>query len=173
MIDPGIVLDLVLMPRAATGTMSSRGAKWRVVVVGDDIWMSGRELWDATLPAARATQLGDGWVHVTDGAAAFNYAHVLPRLHDSIALDIFGPHPGLRVTGRTTVAGRAAVELRNATDTYDVAAGGTPYPLRWLDKDLSGPNGQPCGITLDGFGAVTAVTPPPDVAGTVSPAPHS
>lgn len=174
MIDPGFSVDMVLMPRSATGTASVHGVSWRVVVVGDDIWLSGSALWKATLPAARAAQLGDGWVHVTDGGAAFGHAQILSKLFRGIATVIFGPHSGLKVTGRTTVGGRPAVELRNATDVYDVAGSGTPYPLRWLDTDTPGPNGQPCGITLDGFdAAAVAVTPPPDVVGTVVPSPHS
>jgi len=174
MIDPGISLDMVVTSRGASGTMSSHGVSWQVVVIGDDIWMRGRALWTATLPAPRAAQLGDGWVHVTDGAAAFDYAHVLPHIHDSIATIIFAPRPGLTVTGRTAIGGRPAIEMCGPQDVYDVAATGTPYPLRWLDSDIKGPDGQPCGITLDGFdAAAVAVTPPPDVVGTVAPTPHS
>ncbi|HET9052357.1 MAG TPA: hypothetical protein VFO60_11705 [Candidatus Dormibacteraeota bacterium] len=171
MLDPGLGVDLVVEPHAVTGTMSSHGVTWRVVCVGADVWLSGRELWVRTLGQARAAALGDAWVRATDPSAAYGSVALVPHLHGSIASIVFGPHAGLAVSGTATIGGRAATELRGPKDTYDVAAGGVPYPLRWLDRDITGPGGRPCGITLDSFDAIVSVTPPASVAATITPSP--
>ena len=173
MLDPGLGVDLVVEPHAVTGTMSSHGVTWRVLCVGADVWLSGRELWVQTVGPARAAAFGDAWVRIADPSAAYGSVALVPHLHGSIAAIVFGPHPGLRVSGTATIGGRPTTELSGPKDTYDVASRGTPYPLRWLDRDIVGPGGQPCGITLDSFDAAVSVTPPAAVAATVTPAPKA
>jgi hypothetical protein len=171
MLDPDLSIDMTVLPNGESGTLGSHGVTWRVLMRDGAVWLSGRELWAATLPADRAAALGDGWVRVTDPEAGFGWTKRLPTLAASISNIVFASHGPLAVSGSTTVGGRAAVELRGGADIYDVAATGTPWPLRWLDADIPGPGGQPCGVTLDRFDQpVTLPTPPAPVA-TLTPAP--
>jgi hypothetical protein len=62
--------------------------------------------------------------------------------------------------GEISLDGRRVIELRSKTDVYDVLATGTPYPVRWLELENPGPDGKPCGITIDGFGAPATVSAP-------------
>lgn len=172
MIDPDVTLDLRVTPRGETGTVTSHGITWHVLALDGAMWLQGRGLWAATLPPDRAAAYGDGWVRVTDGSAAFDTARILPTLPQAMVAQVFGPHPQLRVTATTTLAGRQAVELQGGKDIYDVAATGTPYPLRWLERDTPGADGRPCGITLDSFGAPAGLAPPSPVVGTLSPSPR-
>lgn len=169
MIDPGFTLDLRVTPRGETGTMTAHGVTWEVLALDGTAWARGNALWAATLPAARAAALGDGWVQVSDPAAAFGWARLFVTLPTAVHDVVFGPHAGLHVSGTIRLGGRTAVELRSATDVYDVAATGTPYPLRWLDTDIPGPGGQPCGITLDRFGEPVTLAPPSPVVAKLSP----
>jgi hypothetical protein len=151
--------------------MSEHGVTWQVVSLDHAVWVRGAALWQATLPRSQASALGDGWVRVTDSAAVYGFGGLLSSFDDAIAVQVFGHHAGLQVAGPATVDGRPATELRSGTDVYDIAASGTPYPLRWLDSDSPGPDGSWCGITLDGFEAAPSVTPPATVVGVVGPSP--
>lgn len=172
MLDPGLTVDLTVRPDGETGTMSSHGVSWQVLALDGAVWLRGRPLWDATLPAERAAALGDGWVRVTDAGAAFASARFLPTFDRAVTDVIFGAHAPLAITGRTFVGGRPAVELKGGKDVYDIAATGTPYPLRWLDGDIPGAGGQPCGVTLDRFDEPVSLAPPSPVVATLSPTPQ-
>ena len=88
-------------------------------------------------------------------------------------------HPTLTVAGQTTVDGQAAIVLRDAGNApgstpslIDVAASGTPYPLRAtatggqraggrIDICNDGkPNNLRASLTFSQFGHVEAVRPP-------------
>jgi hypothetical protein len=166
MIDPGLIVDLVVRQGGLSGTVTSHGVTWNLVVVGPHEWVRGAALWRATLPAAT---FGDGWVQVEDFGVGFGLGGAFVHLRELIVNKVFGPHPGLKVSGVVTLAGRRAVELRSSKDTYDVALDGPAYPLRWLDGDIPGPGGRPCGITLDRFETAGSVTPPSPVVGTLEP----
>ena len=171
MLDPGLGLDLQVTPRGEIGTLTSHGVTWRVVALDGAMWMRGRALWNATLPPDRAAAFGDSWVAVDDGEAGFGWARFLPAFPRQIVAQVFGPHDALRIAATTRFGGRDAVELRGGKDLYDIAATGTPWPLRWLDADIPGPGGQPCGVTLDRFGEPVALAPPSPVIATLTPAP--
>lgn len=169
MVDPGLTIDLAVTTDGVAGSMTSHGVAWRVVVHEGNAWISGRALWDATVSPARAAAFGDSWVRVTDPSAAFGFARILPVMASGIP-KLFGPQPQLAITGRTTVGGKDAIELRGPQDVFDIAAEGTPYPLRWVEHPAD-PGAQPRDLILDGFGTQAAITPPPAVAATLTPPP--
>jgi hypothetical protein len=160
MLDPGFEVDLVVVPGGSTGTATSHGVTWREITTGGHTWFQGAGLWAATEPAAVASSLGESWVLVQAASTGFDLAPRFMHLDVAIPLVVFAQSKGLQNLGETTLDGRRVVELRSKTDVYDVLAAGTPYPVRWLELEHPGPNGKPCGITVDRFGAPTVVTAP-------------
>lgn len=170
MIDPDLVLHVLLTPSGWSGTVTSHGVTWEQAALGERTWVRGAALWKATLPADRAEALGDAWVEVTDLGAAWGLIHHLSHLEVLIPALVFGPHAGLLNKGETNYRGQSVLELVGPKDTYDVLSTGAPYPVRWLDADIVGKDGQPCGITLSAFNAPASITPAPSTT-TLTPAP--
>ncbi|GAC1330361.1 MAG: hypothetical protein NVSMB17_07650 [Candidatus Dormibacteria bacterium] len=159
MIDPGIVLDLVVVKSGSKGHVTTHGLTYEEVASHGRLWIRGAALWKATLSAEQAATFDDDWVQVRDPAAAFNFAGLLVDLERRIPGTVFGPHRGLKAA-QATYAGREVIELRNGKDLYDLDTGRVPYPLRWVDTENPGPDGQPCGITLGEYNAAATVSPP-------------
>jgi hypothetical protein len=169
MLDPGMEVDLVVVPGGSTGTVTTRGVTWREITTGAQTWFQGAPLWSATQPAEVALALGDNWVLVRSDATGFGLAPRFTHLDFTIPSLAFAHSKGLENRGQITLNGRQVVELRSKTDVYDVLVGGTPYPVRWLELEHPGPNGKPCGVTLDRFGVPTVLTAPPNaVPGPIS-----
>lgn len=160
MMDRGLTVDVVVTKQGSVGRISSHDVTWDEVAVGGETWFRGAALWRATLPAQQAADLGDNWVLVTMPAAAFGFAGPLHNLQERIPGVVFGPQPKLVNRGLKRVNGRQAVELSSSTDVYDVFADGPHYPVRWLEVEVVGPNGQPCGIALDRFGEPATIVAP-------------
>ena len=160
MLDTGFVVDVVVLPDAASGSVTSHGVTWRFVEVHGRLWLRGAALWRATVARAAAARLGDDWVSVRDPKAAYGWAGRLSHLPAGIPDLVFVAKPGLVNRGVRTVGGHRVIELSSKNDVYDVLTSNPPYPIRWLEPDERGPNGQPCGIELDRFDAVVNVTAP-------------
>jgi hypothetical protein len=160
MLDPGMDVDLVVVPGGSTGTVTTQGVTWREITTSGQTWFQGAALWAATQPAEVAFALSNNWVLVQSAATGFGVAPRFAHLDFAIPSVAFGKSKGLENRGEITLNGRRVVELRSETDVYDVLAVGIPYPVRWLELEHPGPNGKPCGVTLDRFGAPTVVTAP-------------
>jgi hypothetical protein len=160
MLDPGLEVDLVIVPGGSLGMLTSHGVSWREITTAGRTWFQGAALWSATEPAAVAAALGDHWVLVQSASSGFGLAPRLAQLDTGIPGVVFAAKPGLQNIGEVSLGGRRVVELRSKRDIYDVLATGTPYPVRWLEVENPGPDGKPCGITIDGFDAPVTVTAP-------------
>ncbi|MEA2682246.1 MAG: hypothetical protein QOK05_574 [Chloroflexota bacterium] len=160
MLDPGLSIDIVVSRHGSTGRVTSHGVTWDEIGVDTRTWFRGRALWNATLPAAQADALGDDWVLVSDPSAAFGFAGPLHDLQTRVPGVVFGRQPGLSNRGTKKLNGQEVLELANATDIYDVLTSGVHYPVRWLETEIPGPDGKPCGITLDRFGDPSDVVAP-------------
>jgi hypothetical protein len=159
MLDPGFSVDVVVTPHGSMGSVTIHDVTWQEVTIDGESWFRGSALWRASLPA-KAKLYDDRWVHVRDQRAAFGFAGRIAHLQDSIPGIVFGRQHGLTNTGVKTVNGEQVVELVGDEDIYDVVADPPHYPLRWLEKENPGPNGQPCGITLSRFGAAATLQAP-------------
>ena len=160
MLDPGFSVDIDVTPRGSAGSVTIRNVRWDEVAVDGQLWFRGAALWRASLPSSRAKLYDEHWVHVLDKRAAFGFAGRIGHLNDSIPGIVFGPQHGLTNTGAKTVDGQRVVELTSDEDIYDVLVHPPRYPVRWLEKENPGPNGQPCGITLSRFGAAVTLRAP-------------
>lgn len=160
MLDPGLTVDVVVVPDGSMGTITSHGVSWEQIAFAGTIWFKGPDLWHATLGPEDSDRLGDQWVKVETESAAFGLAKMLTVLDKSIPGLVFAAKPGLKNRGLKDVLGQRVIELENDTDVYDVRADGTPYPIRWLEKETPGPDGKPCGITLSEFDSPVSIVPP-------------
>jgi len=149
MIDPGVVVDVVVVPGGSAGKLTVDKVPFNEVSLHGKVWLQGAALW-TTLVGDRGAGFGEDWVLVQDPTVASGWAGRLMDLDHSIPGVIFAPHPGL-VKSRKVLDGRDVLELRNASDVYDVLPSSVPFPVRWYEVELPGPNGQPCGITLNSF----------------------
>ena len=153
-------VDLVVVPGGSTGTVTTQGVTWREITTSGQTWFQGAMLWAATQPAQVASTLGDNWVLVRSAATGFGLGPRFSDLDFAIPTVAFSHSKGLENHGEITLSGRRVLELRSKTDVYDVLAVGTPYPVRWLELEHPGPNGKPCGVSLDAFGLPAVVAAP-------------
>lgn len=160
MLDPDLTVDVVVVPGGSMGTITSHGVSWEQIASAGSIWFKGPDLWHATLSPEDAARLDDQWVRIETESAAFGLPKRLAALDKSIPGVAFAAKPGLTSRGVKQVLGQRVIELENDTDVYDVRADGTPYPIRWLEKETPGPDGQPCGITLSEFDTPVSIVPP-------------
>ncbi|MFL6238063.1 MAG: hypothetical protein ACJ735_01030 [Actinomycetes bacterium] len=159
-LDPGFSVNLVVVPTGSRGTVTVHGVTWNEVTVGGRTWFRGAKLWQATVSKARAAAYDDHWVLVRRPRAAFGFAGRIAHLHESIPGVVFGPQQGLSNTGARKLNRERVVELVSDSDIYDVQASDPHYPVRWLEKENPGPDGSPCGITIDAFNQPVTVPPP-------------
>jgi hypothetical protein len=160
MLDDGFTVDLRVSRTSLAGTVTHNGISWQVVQDRGRLWFRGSAMWHATISADAAERLGDNWVQVTSFNAGFGYAAHLVDLQREMPDEVFRDKPGLRNVGFRTFAQRRVVELSSDEDVYDVTAAAPHDPLRWLEPDEIGPDGKPCGIVLDHFGAAVHVVAP-------------
>jgi hypothetical protein len=161
MLDPGFSVDVVIVPNGSTGTITTHGVSWYEISSNGQVWFRGSALWRATVSARLAQRYDDNWVLVSDKKAGFGFAGRVAHFDDSVPDVVFGPQQGLTNNGVTTLNASRVVELTSNTDVYDVLVDAPHYPVRWLEKENPGPNGQPCGITLGNFNQPAPSVRPP------------
>jgi hypothetical protein len=140
--------------------VTAEKATWDVVQDHGRLWFRGRELWRKSISPDQAASYGDRWVLVTSLNAGFGWASHLVHLQREMADEVFRDKPGLRNVGVRSFEGRRVVRLSSPDDLYDVEADSPHLPLRWLEPDELGPDGKPCGVVLDDFGAPVSVNVP-------------
>jgi hypothetical protein len=154
---------LVVTRRGAKGWLRQDGARLDVIIVGKRVFFRGREFWAAHDPAV-GRAIGDRWVDMTGTAAGatddlVGYLSV-KGFADSFGTDVVRKRTFTKVSEHT-VNGVRVVRLTGPGATLDVAATGTPYPLRYdSSKDDE-------DVTLTAFGRPVIITAP---RGAVKPA---
>lgn len=160
----GITVDVVVAGPSVAGHVTAHGVTWEILVVGGVEYVRGAALWRATTAPAVAAKVGDQWVRASV-STGFYTTTLMVAIPTAIPDILFGPHDGLTNQGPYTVhTSNDATRLTNATDEYDVAAIGPPYPLRWRDlREMRG-TGPFCGLTLDRFNATALPLAAPNTA---------
>jgi hypothetical protein len=132
------------------------GAKLNLVNVGGKLYLrAGGDFWAQNgIPASAASLLDGRWVVVPGQAAGALSQFSLKGLADQLRHPSNGTIKDAVHTG--TVDGRKVVVVTESDgSTLDVAATGTPYPLRIVDKDS-----ESSTITASEFGKKTTITAP-------------
>lgn len=168
-----LTLDLDLVPPSTmSGTLSAEGVTAHLVFVNNKFYLQGRSLWEKFAGAQAATVIGDRWVLIPESAVgSFSGLNSFTDIANCLV-----PATGNKSNGTTVVNGQSVVEVTNATAsaTLDVAADGTPYPLRLVQKSggssssSSSNSTSSCAgsgggtATFSNFDKGATVTPPPD-----------
>jgi hypothetical protein len=151
-------VDLQVNRSGVKGWLRQDGLRVDLVIVGGRVYFRGRKFWTAQDPEV-GRFLGDAWVDVTGGGAGdvedlADYLSV-KGFADSFKTDVVHKHRFTQVSERT-IDGVRVVRLTGQGATLDVAATGSPYPLRFDsskdDEDL----------TLTAFGRPVTITAPKD-----------
>lgn len=162
-------------------TISSGNASAEMIVLASGSYVRGNTEFWARRAGTRASLLANRWIEVpAANAQAFTSAlgHFAPA---TMARCLVEGHGTLSLAGRTTVAGRPAIVIRDAGNApgsapgkLAVATSGPPYPLQATtagpqraggridacnDGRASDTHGR---LTLSHFGAVPKIQPPPN-----------
>jgi hypothetical protein len=151
-----MTLDVHVVGSSASGTVTMGGAKVDLVSVGGKVYVrASSDFWSQNgVPAAAEALLNGKWVIVPAQAASELQQFSLKGLADQLR------HPSngtIKDAVHTDTVDGAKVVVVTESDgsTLDVAATGTPYPLRIVDK------GSDAGtITASEFGKKTTITAP-------------
>jgi hypothetical protein len=148
--------DLRITPTSTEGTVTASGARADVVVLGNDVYLRGREFFSRFAGAAAAAAIGDRWVHVhADDPSLSKGLEVLTFSGITRALaQVAGQSGGVEKGDTVHDHGVLAMPLRGADGSLDVALDGRPYPTR-LHFDDPGSSGD---LSFSDFDQ--AVSPP-------------
>jgi hypothetical protein len=150
-------VDLRLQGPDATGSITQGGQKLQLVSVGGKVYVEAPSAFWAQsgVPQATAGALDGKWVIVPDSAAA----SVLPVTLKGLADELRKPTSGATINDAVhtgTLNGKKVVVVTQSDgSTLDVAATGSPYPLRTVDKGTN-----PGTVTASDFGKKTTITAP-------------
>lgn len=183
-------------PGKVAGSLTTEGLSVDIVVSGSDVYLrGGKDFWTKFGGAAAATLVADKWVKVPSSATE-SITKPLGEFADTSTIAkclITSPH-GTLTKSTTTVDGQAVIELHDAGDqpgtevgTLDLAATGSPYPVRLVSSGSRKPGGATpspdCSATSSSsssdssssssssaggsvsfkeWGTSVTVTPPPD-----------
>jgi hypothetical protein len=133
-------LDLVLAKGKAKGSMSESGLGFRIVRVGNAVYIKGTDAFLKQFAGGAAAQLlHDKWLK---GSVASGRLASLAPLTDIKKLfnGAFGTHGKLANDGETDFQGQKVVAIKDTKDgsVVYVAATGTPYPLGAMQGGGSG-----------------------------------
>jgi hypothetical protein len=149
-------LDIHVVGADASGTVTMNGAQLDMVNVGGKFYIrASGDFWTQNgVPAAAVSLLDGKWVIVPGDAASQFSQFSLKGLADELRHPSDGTIKDAVHTD--TVDGTKVVVVTESNgSTLDVAATGTPYPLRIVDR-----GSQSDTITASDFGKKTAITAP-------------
>jgi hypothetical protein len=127
-----VTLDLsTVRGKGATGSMSTNGAGFSLVRIGDTIYIKGSdEFLKQNAGSLVAQLLHDKWLKASLSKGRF--ASLAPLTSVGLLLGLVSSHHGkLANDGKTTYKGQQVVAIRDTSDNSKlyVAATGKPYPV--------------------------------------------
>jgi hypothetical protein len=150
-------VDLQLQGTDVSGTITLGGQKVQLISTGGKIYAKApAAFWSSFgAPESIAGQLDGQWVIVPGEAASSFDTFTLKGLADSLRKPSDG---SIKDAVTTTSLDKQLVVVVSQTDgsTLDVAATGTPYPLKATDKGGDSPG----TLTFSDFGKKTTITAP-------------
>ncbi len=153
-----ITLDLDLVAgRGATGSMSENGLSFRLVAIGNVVYINGSDAFWAHFGGTAAPQLFKGkWLKASATGSDFSSLGSLTNLH-LLVTKLLVSHGKLAKGGTSTVDGQKVVAVNDVTGggTLYVATTGKPYPIELLKTGTQGGH-----ITFDRFNESVSLSAP-------------
>lgn len=152
-----LTLDLTIVRgKGGQGTLAENGLTFRLVRVGDSVYINGSEAFLRSVAGAGAAAALHGrWL---EGSATTGPLAALSGLTDTQKLfgSALGQHGTLENKGETTYQGQKVVEIDDTTEggKLYVAAQGTPYPVALTGSKQQGE------LRFDRWGASATITAP-------------
>jgi hypothetical protein len=150
-------LDLRLQGQDATGTIGVSGEQLKIIETGGKVYIQASSgFWTQNgIPQTAVSMLAGKWVIVPASAASQFQTFSIKGLADALRHPSSGGTIKDQVTTGTLSGQKTVVVTQSDGSTLDVAATGTPYPLRTVDKGSN--KGT---ITASDFGKKTTITAP-------------
>jgi hypothetical protein len=152
-----ITLDLHLVAgKGATGSMSSDGRSFKLVSIGNEVYIQGSQSFWQSLGGATAAQLLDGKWLKTSATGSFATIGQLTSMRE-LFNQVLSGHGTLAKGQKTTVDGQQVVAVNDTTrgGTLFVATTGTPYPIEI--RKVGGESGQ---VVFDQYNQSVTLTAP-------------
>lgn len=152
-----LTIDLTIVKgKGGTGTLAENGLTFRLVRVGDSVYINGSEAFLRSIAGAGAAAALHGrWLK---GSATIGPLAPLSGLTDTQKLfgSALGQHGTLANRGETTYQGQKVVEIDDTTEggKLYVAAQGTPYPVALTGSKQQG------ALRFDSWGAGATLAAP-------------
>jgi hypothetical protein len=152
-----ITLNLNLVSgKGGSGSMSEGGLGFKIIVVGNEVYINGSPAFWQHFGGAAAAQVFQGkWLKAPASGQFSSLAH-LTDLHALLGT-VLSTHGALQKIGTSTINGESAVGVRDKTNqgTLYVATSGAAYPL-----EISKPGAQGGRITFGKFNEPVTLAPP-------------
>ena len=128
-----VSLDLNLASgKGATGQVSQNGSTFRIIIDGQDAYISGSDAFYSKLGGSAAAQLLAGkWLKIATSTPEFASFASLANMRKLLDTVLVG-HGTLEKGATTTIGGQQAIAVKDTTrgGVLYVATGGKPYPLQ-------------------------------------------
>ncbi len=154
-----LTLDLNLVSgKGGTGRLSEAGLAFRVIAVGQDVYIQGTPaFWSHFAGPAAAHKLDGQWLRAPASGAFAPIASLtdMRELFNRVLLS----HGLLKKDGTTTVNGQPVIGVRDSSQggtTLYVATTGPPYPVEVVKRGAGGGR-----IVFDRINRPVALSPPP------------
>lgn len=152
-----VALDLSLVNgKGGTGSMSQNGLGFKVVTIGNEVYINGSPtFWRKFAGGAAAQLLSGKWLKAPTSGQLGTLAE-LTDVH-KLFTQLLSSHGTLAKGSISTVRGQRVIAVRDTTNggTLYVATTGKPYPIQIVKPGSQG--GQ---INFDRFNEQVSLTPP-------------
>jgi hypothetical protein len=151
------VYDITEGPHSAVGTVTADGAPLRLRVVGEDVYLQGREFFTTVAGPEVGARIGERWVRASlDDPRVARFAAV--RLSSLAGLFATAGHGGVDKGATSTRDGVTLGTLQAGGGTVTVALDGAPYPQSLSVTVATEDAESRVDLTLSGYDI-----PPPQV----------
>ena len=153
-----VTLDLTLAAgKGATGELSESGLSFKLIMMGNTVYISGSPAFYRHLGGTAAAQLLAGkWLKASATSGEFASFGSLANMRNLIDSTL-ASHGTLSKGSTTTVGGQSAIAVTDSTKggTLYVATNGQPYPL-----EIRKTGSESGKITFDRWNQPVTITPP-------------
>ena len=152
--------DMHLGRDVSQGSLTQKGLKLEMIVAGGNLYLRGKQFWEANAPPSFANQVGDRWAQlpVTSLREGLAYKDLVNL--DSFATSVLKPDGKLTKGQTGSIDGAPAIAIKDGDGSpLWVATTGPAYPLRLGPEK---PSTSASFATFSDYNVPLSVTAPGD-----------